>query len=163
MSSGRSVVVLILLLLSSACLSSQDDDQRPDYPRALVFFHRVQDALRRNDRTEISELIEYPLLIRLHGKKHLIKTRRELLDNFNQIFDSQVRCAVIQSTDKDVWGNSHGFMVGNGAIWFDDFSPPGTNEDLQAPSFWTKGKFLMMTVNNESDYCDTKGVVLGRD
>lgn len=90
----------------------------------------------------------------------MIKTRKELLDNFDQIFDPQVRCALIHGTDKDVWGNSHGFTVGLGAIWFDDFSPPGTNEDVHAPDFWTKGTFLIMTVNNASNYCDAKGNVL---
>jgi len=163
MSRKRLLVFAVLLLLSSAYLGAQNEDQRPDYPRALIFFHRVQDALRRNDRTEISELIDYPLLARLHGKKHLIKSRKELLDNFDQIFDAQVRCALMRSADKNVWGNSHGFTVGNGAIWFDDFSPPGTNEDPHAPDFWTKGTFLVMTVNNESDYCDAKGAVLGQD
>jgi hypothetical protein len=39
-----------------------------------------------------------------------------------------------------------------GAVWFDDFSPPGTNDDVKAPDFWTKGTFLIMAVNNEAYY-----------
>lgn len=54
--------------------------------------------------------------------------------------------------DKSVWGNWRGFTVDGGAIWFDDISPPGTNDDPKAPDFWKKGKFLIITVNNESYY-----------
>jgi hypothetical protein len=149
------VAAVLLLLASPVRLRSQDDpgDQtRPDYSRAIVFFHHFQDALRRNDRDDISKLIQYPLLARLHNKSVRIQTRKDLIANFDAIFDRGVRCAVAHATDSDVWGNSHGFSVGTGAIWFDDFSPPGTNDDVNAPDFWTKGTFLVMTVNNEAYY-----------
>ena len=149
-------LVVSIFLFSSGFARAQEDDQRPDYPRALAFFHQVQNALQQNDRAEISKLIEYPLLTRRHGQKHWIKTRTELLANFDQIFDPGVRCALKRATDKDVWGNSSGFTVGLGAIWFDDVSPPGTNEDPNSPDFWTKGTFVIKTVNNETNFCDIK-------
>jgi hypothetical protein len=149
-------LVASTLLFSSVFTRAPENDQRPDYPRALAFFHRIQNALQQNDRTEISRLTEYPLLTTRHGQKHWIRTRNELLGNFDQIFDSGVRCAVMRATDKDVWGNSRGFTVGSGAIWFDDVSPPGTNEDIHAPDFWTKGTFVIKTVNNGTNYCDLK-------
>jgi hypothetical protein len=128
-------LVVSIVLFSSVITGAQEDDQRPDYPRALAFFHRIQNALQQSDRTEISKLIEYRLLTTRRGQKHWIKTRNELLANFDQIFDPGVRCALMRATDKEVWGNSQGFTVSSGAIWFDDVSPPGTNEDIHAPDF----------------------------
>lgn len=58
MSRKSLIVFSALLLLSAARLGAQNGGERPDYPRALAFFHRLQDALRKNDRAEISELIE---------------------------------------------------------------------------------------------------------
>lgn len=143
---------MILFLASCMNAYAQADSQRPDYPRALVFFHHFRDALRQNDRKEIASLIEYPMLAQMHGKNARIRNKTELLAHFDEIFDSRVRCEVMKAADKDVWGNSHGFTVSTGAIWFDDFSPPGTNEDSHAPDFWTKGTFRIMTVNNGSFY-----------
>ena len=155
MSRTLRIATVFFLLVGSVGFCSQDDpgnQTRPDYPRALVFFHHFQDALRRNDRDEISKLIQYPLLANLKNKSVRIHTRKELIANFDAIFDTAVKCVVMHATDKDIWGNSNGFSVDTGAIWFDDFSPRGTNTDVKAPDFWTKGTFLIMTVNNEAFY-----------
>lgn len=144
-----------LILLSNTVGAHPQEapsDVRPDYPRAVAFFHHFQGALQRNDRDEVARLIEYPLLARLHNRKVRIRTKGDLLANFDAVFDKGVRCVVMHAKDKDVWGNSHGFTVGEGAVWFDDFSPPGTNGDPKAPDLWTKGTFLIMTVNNEAHY-----------
>jgi hypothetical protein len=149
----QAAVVLFLVLSATGVRSEEGSgDVRPDYQRAVVFFRHFQDALKRNDRDEVSRLIQYPLLASLHNKSVKIRARRELLANFDAIFDKGVRCEVMQATDKDVWGNWRGFMVGGGAIWFDDFSPPGTNDNVNAPDYWIKGTFLVMTVNNEAFY-----------
>ena len=107
---------------------------------------------RRITATKYRSSFSIPLLARLHDKNIKIRTKRELLANFDAIFDKGARCVVTRAKDKDVWGNSRGFTVGGGAVWFDDFSPPGTNDDVKAPDFWTKGTFLIMTVNNEAFY-----------
>jgi len=155
MSRGLRLAVVLFLLLSTEGVRSQDapaGDVRPDYPRAIAFFRRFQNALQRDDRDEVSRLIQYPLLARLHNKNVKIRTKQEFLANFDAIFDKGVRCVAMHAKDKDVWGNSHGFTVDGGAVWFDDFSPSGTNDDVHAPDFWTKGTFLIMTVNNEASY-----------
>jgi len=90
--------------------------------------------------------------VQFRGKKTRIRSRAEFLDNYDQIFDSGVRCEIFAASDADIWGNSHGFPVKDGALWFDDFSPPGTKDDPNAPDFWTKGTFKVMTVNNGVSY-----------
>lgn len=90
--------------------------------------------------------------MQLHGKKTRIRSRAEFLASYDQIFESGVRCEIFVASDADIWRNSHGFTVKDGALWFDDFSPPGINNDPNAPDFWTKGIFKVMTVNNGASY-----------
>jgi hypothetical protein len=115
---------------------------RPDTPQAQAFFSHLQQLLKANDRAGISSHVKYPLLTGLHGKKTYIRNRSEFLRHFDEIFDTGIRCAILGSTEKDVWGNSHGFTIeygGNiGRIWFDGFR--ATNE--------TDYTYRLMTVNN---------------
>lgn len=151
--------VLILGSLSTHAQQSrqapspiQDGSQRPDYPRAVEFFHRLKDTLKENNRAGISHLIRYPVLVQLHGKKTRIRSRAEFLAHYDDIFNTGVRCEIFAASDKDIWGSSHGFTVTDGVLWFDDFSSQGTNNDPSASDFWTKGTFKVMTINNGSSY-----------
>jgi hypothetical protein len=128
------------------------DGSRPDCARAVEFYHRVKTALQSDDRKTLAGMIEYPLLARLNHRKVRVADRRELVAHFDEIFDPQVRCAILNSTERDVWGNSNGFTVGNGAIWFDGIIPSSEHPNPNAPDFWTKYPFRIKTVNNESNY-----------
>jgi hypothetical protein len=149
-------VVLVFALLSVSASHSQGmpcpKDGRPDCPRAVVFFHRVRDALAKNDRNKIAVMMDYPFLTWINHRKVQISTPARFLNHFSEIFDRGVRCEILGATDKDVWGNSDGFTVGGGAIWFDDLLPPGEKLDPDSPDYWTKGSFKIITVNNESYY-----------
>ena len=65
------------------------------------------------------------MLTTLDGKKTRIQNRTAFINHFDEIFDKGIRCAILASTDKDVWGNSHGFTLEYGGtigtIWFDGF------------------------------------------
>jgi hypothetical protein len=149
--------VLVLLLLLGVVLSCNAQEQpcpkdgRPDCPRALEFFHRVQTELRNNDRKAIAGMMKYPFLTQINHKKFHVRTRQQLLAQFDQIFDAGVRCELLGATDEDFWGNYRGYTVGLGAIWFDDPIPPGGQMDSNAPGFWNQGAFKIITVNNGSD------------
>lgn len=96
--------------------------------------------------------MEYPFLTSINHKNVRISTPARLMLHFDEVFDKGVRCEVVGSSDNDVWGNSHGFTIKGGAIWFDDLLPPGEKWDVDSPDFWSKGKFKVITVNNDSDY-----------
>ena len=148
----KALAAALFTLASLTIFAQPNDTQRPDHSRAVQFFHRLRSTLKKDDREGMSRLIEYPLLVQLRGKKTRIRSRAEFLANYDQIFDSGVRCEIFAASDADIWGNSHGFTVKDGALWFDNFSPPGTNDDPNAPDCWTKGIFKVMTVNNGASY-----------
>lgn len=138
----RALALAISLAISQGLSGQTTDSGRPDTPEARAFFTQLQQRFKANDRKGVADLVEYPLLITLHGKKTRIGNRTVLLSHFDEIFDAGIRCALLGSTDQDVWGNSHGFTIqydGNiGRIWFDGFRRP--NQSAY--------QYRLMTVNN---------------
>jgi len=99
-------------------------------------------------------MIEYPLLTTLKGKKVHIPGRAQLLAHYDEIFDTEVRCAVQKARSDDVWGNYQGFTIKLGEIWFDAIIPRGEKVNSDAPDFWTNYSFKVSTVNNGSPISD---------
>jgi hypothetical protein len=132
-----------------------DKSNRPDCPSAIAFFDRLQIALKNDDRRELASIVNYPLLTTLNHKKTHIRSREELLSHFDELFDAGVRCAILNSKRKEVWGNWRGFMIGRGAVWFDGIIPPGESPDIQSPDYWKKYPFRIITINNGygEEYC----------
>jgi hypothetical protein len=118
-----------------------DPATRPDCPAAIAFLAKFQDALKQNDRSAVASLVHYPLLVTEGGRKQ-IHSRAQLLSKFSSIFNPTVRAAILKATADDVWGNSHGFMIGRGVIWFDGIVPRN-----QQPIEHGNYPFRLITVN----------------
>ena len=146
----RSWLVLGPLVFLSVLQAQEDcpSGSRPDCPQAIAFFVEFQKAFRDNDRKKVASMISYPLLTNLSGTKVRIKGRTELLAHYDEVFDAEVRCAVLKATSNAVWGNWRGFTINLGEIWFDGIIPKGEKADANAPDFWTKYPFKIRTVNN---------------
>jgi hypothetical protein len=157
-------VAVVLLAIPAKLFSAEGNcatggkPARPDCTRAIAFFSEFQTAFRDNDRKKVAALIEYPLLTSLRGKRVNVRGAAELLAHYDEIFDGGVRCAILSANAKSVWGNWQGFMIGNGAIWFDGIIPQREKPDPNSPDFWTKYPFKVKTVNNGSATgpCDGK-------
>jgi hypothetical protein len=129
-----------------------DESSRPDCPAALDFFRHLQTALRNNDREAIASSIRYPLLTNTHHKKTYVADQKQLLAHFDEIFDSLVRCVILNASEKDVWGNWRGFTADGGAVWFDSIIPRGEKPDTTTPDYWKKYPMKIITVNNDAFY-----------
>jgi hypothetical protein len=147
-------VATVVLVVPYTALSQEgnctqrDNSWRPDCPGAITFLGKLQTAFERNDRKAVASLVHYPLLTTLNSKKVHIASRDQLLTHYDEIFDAGVRCAVRNSTASDVWGNWQGFTIPSGAIWFDGTVLPTQKDDPDAPDYWTKHAFKIITVNN---------------
>jgi len=95
-------------------------------------------------------MMSYPVITTLGGKQIRITARAQLLAHYDEIFDPEVRCAVLMATPESIWGNWRGFTINRGEIWFDGIIPRGEKADSNAPDFWTKYPFKVKTVNNGS-------------
>lgn len=100
-----------------------DPATRPDCPDAIAFLAKFQAALKSNDRKAVALLVSYPLLVTGATGRTQVRYRAQLLSGFDGIFTPAVRSAILKATPNDVWGNSRGFMIGDGVIWFDAVIP----------------------------------------
>lgn len=112
---------------------------RPDCRKAVDFFDRFQKAVVRNDRSAVASMIRYPLRVMLHGRKAVITTKSQLLQNYDLVFDSVVMCALTHAKRTGVWGNWQGFTVSDGVVWWERRKPDSS-------------PFQIITVNNGAFY-----------
>jgi hypothetical protein len=154
-------IAITLLLTGAAAIPSlaqsgnctqKDEATRPDCPGAIAFFNQIHNALAANNRQKLASLMNYPLRARSGQKSILIRSPSEFLTRFDETFDAGVRCSILGAQSSEVWGNSDGFTVGSGAIWFEGIIPKGEHPNVNAPDYWTKYPFKIITVNNEAYY-----------
>jgi hypothetical protein len=147
--------LLLALLIGSAPLTRAqqhgpqgncthpDPATRPECPGAIAFLAKFQDALKSNDHEAAAMLVNYPL----RATPHNIRSRAQLLANFDRIFNPQVRTAILAATPDDVWGNYQGFMIADGMIWFDGIVPRNQATHPSATGNAAKYPFKLITVN----------------
>ena len=119
---------------------------RPDCPGAIAFFEQMQAAVTAGDKTKLASMVSYPLRAAQNGKRIQIRTRQQFIERYSDVFNSAVVCAIKAAKSSDVWGNYQGFMVGNGAIWWDAVIPASV-KDPQLDS--GKYPFKIIAINNE--------------
>ncbi len=129
-----------------------DPATRPDCPDAIAFLAKFQDALKSKNHEAVALLVNYPLLVTGAAGRTHVRSRAQLLSSFDGIFTATVRSAILKATPDDVWGNYQGFMIGDGAIWFDGILPRNQAGRASAPAVpgdaaTAKYPFKLITVN----------------
>ena len=86
-------------------------------------FSALQAALTANDRGKVADLVLYPLRVNgwlgdAAGKTTVqFSTPPEVVENFDDIFTSQIKEAIIKQKAEKMFVNWQGVMVGNGEVW----------------------------------------------
>ncbi|WP_379129734.1 hypothetical protein [Paenibacillus sp. sgz500958] len=86
----------------------------------IVFEHNfslLQKYVKEGKKSEVANLMVYPLKVNNKGKTMEIKTKKDLITKYDQIMTAKVKKALLaQKVDKVVvsW---KGVMIGNGALW----------------------------------------------
>lgn len=122
-------------------------DDPTDCKDAFAFFHRLKAAVSDNQRDAVARMVDYPLVVTIDYKRVRIATRQSFLAHYDQIINPAERCAITAAKDSDVWGNSHGYTIDQGAVWWEKFvdkddEKPGQEID------WAKVPFKLLTFNN---------------
>ena len=86
-------------------------------------FFALQAALKADDRGKVADAVLYPL--RVNGwmgdaePKATVQfsSRPEVLENYDEIFTSQIKETIIQQKIEKLFVNWQGVMVGNGEAW----------------------------------------------
>ncbi|HZR66063.1 MAG TPA: hypothetical protein VFA85_12990 [Terriglobales bacterium] len=141
---------LLSYALGQGNCTKKDGSTRPDCPQAIAFFRGFQAALSSNDRSQVAALVSYPVRITLRHKPARIKNAAQFLAHYDEIFGTRIRCAILNATDEDVWGNWQGFTVDGGPVWFDGIIPPGEHPDIHSPDYWSRYSLKIVAINNDA-------------
>lgn len=122
-------------------------DDPTDCKDAFAFFHMLKAAVSHNQRDIVARMVNYPLMVTIDNKPARIGTRQSFLAHYDEIINPAERCAITVAKDSDVWGNSHGYTIDRGALWWEKFvdkddEKPGQEID------WAKVPFKLLTFNN---------------
>ncbi|MFS0554280.1 hypothetical protein [Brevibacillus sp. 179-C9.3 HS] len=91
-------------------------------PKAFeAFFVKLQEAVKKNDQTEVAKQMRYPLRVNKDGKSLFIKDEKQFLADYDQIITEKVKEAFLHQKVNDTFVNDQGVMVGNGEMWLGQF------------------------------------------
>lgn len=90
----------------------------------MVFDHNfslLQKFVKEGNKSEVANLMVYPLKVNNNGKTTEIKTKKDFVAKYDKIMTAKVKKALLaQKTDK-LFVNWKGVMVGNGEMWIGQF------------------------------------------
>ena len=95
-------------------------------PAYRSFLSRLQEAVRSNDPDAVIALIGFPLRVNAAGGGRLYRDAQSVERNFDRIFTSKVRSAILRQRADRLFVRDQGAMIGNGEVWFDHRCPNAT-------------------------------------
>lgn len=109
----------------SVHLTLQDEEMKPmevysGHSKEEIedFAKKVVELIQNDESQDLAEIIQYPLNVNLDEQKIYIKDKDTFLEKYNLIFNDKFKLQIKDAYTKDIWGNSVGFIIGNGDIWF---------------------------------------------
>jgi hypothetical protein len=143
-------IAIVAAMLSCVAVASEKPTcTLPDCDQAKAFFTEFQKAIDADQRQEVVGMVRYPLHSYRNGKATVIKTKADLLANYDTVFSPGARCAITTATLDDVWGNWRGFTISAGAIWWDRIIPNSASS--VQPSDLSKYPFGVFGVNHSPE------------
>ena len=83
------------------------------------FLQVIQAAIRSLDQTQLIELTNFPLAVSIGSDGKRTFSAVELEQHFNEVFNPNVREAILAQEYSGLFVRDQGVMIGNGQIWFD--------------------------------------------
>jgi hypothetical protein len=79
---------------------------------------RFWNAVARGDKETAAASIRYPIKVRVGAAVRSIRSRQELISNYDAIFPSAYRQAIAAALPRNMFARDQGIMLGNGQVWF---------------------------------------------
>lgn len=89
--------------------------------KARSFLIKLQAAVRSNNKAQVAAMTRIPLRVnRGPGKFRLYRSKQLIINNYDRIFTSKIRTAILAQDPKDISiVGTEGAMVGSGEVWFE--------------------------------------------
>lgn len=83
------------------------------------------EAMGNSDAATIAGLAEYPLRVAANGESYEIQNADDFIENFDTLVTQDTRDAVAGQTFGQLFVNSDGVMLANGAVWMSNVCDNG--------------------------------------
>jgi hypothetical protein len=83
----------------------------------INFICELKTAFTNNDKQTISGMVDYPFCVHVGDTMKKIGTRKEFLENFDNIFNKRVRTVLENFSYESVFSTWQGVSFGRGEIW----------------------------------------------
>ncbi|MFS2179595.1 hypothetical protein ACCC98_27220 [Rhizobium pisi] len=74
-------------------------------------------AMRSGDAEAIAGLVEYPLTVKANGETYDVENAEDFVENFDDLVTAETRRTVGRQQYQDLFVDSDGVMLANGAVW----------------------------------------------
>lgn len=83
---------------------------------------KLKEFVEQGNKAQISKMVSYPLLISTDAGKRKIRSEKEFMAEYGQIFTEQFKNLLLKQQPECVSRvGAQGFTIGRGEIWFDEF------------------------------------------
>jgi hypothetical protein len=134
------LLVAALLLAPAAAADEHFAAAGISDAEASDFLRRLQSAVTVRNIPAIASVIQFPLMV--NGKPGP-GSRDEFSQQFDAIFTTKVRAAILTQRVDTLFANWHGIMIGRGTVWFSALCDQGGPENA-CPN----RRILIVSVNN---------------
>jgi len=86
--------------------------------QSRAFLDQLKVAVRLGHHGKVATLVHYPLRVFVGDREVIVKDRAEFKRTYDKIITPSVKKALEDQSPKCLFGNTKGFMVGDGEIWF---------------------------------------------
>lgn len=103
------------------CDNSTVEDFSPSLgSKARAFLANLKASVEAGDRQRIAGMARYPLHVSLNGRQRLVRSGSELVKDYDHLFTSSMREAIVMQIPECLFANWQGVMIGSGKVWFEE-------------------------------------------
>lgn len=84
-------------------------------------FNLLQKVVKEGKKSEVANLMVYPLKVNNKGKTMEIKTKKDFIAKYDKIMTAKVKKALLAQKVDKVGVSWRGVMIGNGELWIGQF------------------------------------------
>ena len=88
-----------------------------DHAKYEAVILSFQKAVAAHDAAAVAELVSYPIVVSVNGRKSTIQSAKAFIAAYDAIMTPDIVAAVTTQKYEDLFVTSHGVMFGNGQVW----------------------------------------------
>ena len=92
--------------------------------QSRAFLGKLSKAVQEDDKKRVASMLHYPVNVHIADKTFPVHNPEEFMRNYGRIVNRSVKAKLLdEKSSRCLFSSPEGFMVGDGEVWFKEFSP----------------------------------------